>query len=58
MFGSQLDSEEEGDELVNLRTTAQVEERFRPIFKREIMREERHAFFIPEERIDKFALRV
>jgi hypothetical protein len=43
MFGSQLGSEEERGELLNLRTTAQVEKRFRTIFQREMTREERHA---------------
>jgi PleD family two-component response regulator len=49
MLGSQLDSEEQRDELVNLHTTEQIEERFRRVFKREMTREERYAFFMPDD---------
>jgi hypothetical protein len=45
MSGSEL---EDDAELGNLHTTAQIEERFRKVFKREMTPEERHAFFIPD----------
>ena len=52
--GTGLTSElEDLAERANLRTNAQIGERFRKVFKREMTREERYAFFIPEEQIDK-----
>jgi hypothetical protein len=49
MSGSELDDEAELSQLVNLHTTAQIQERFRKVFKREMTPEERHAFFIPDD---------
>jgi hypothetical protein len=46
MSGSELEDDAELAKLVDLHTTAQIEERFRKVFKREMTPEERHAFFI------------
>ena len=48
MSGSELDDDADRTRM-NLHTTAQIEERFRKVFKREMTREERRAFFIPDD---------
>jgi hypothetical protein len=49
MSGAELEDDAERTRLVNLHTTAQIEERFRKVFKREMTHEERRAFFIPDD---------
>jgi hypothetical protein len=53
MWGSELEDDELA-KLVDLHTTAQIEERFRKVFKREMTPEERRAFFIPDGEATKF----
>jgi hypothetical protein len=49
MSGFELEDDTERANLVNLHTTAQIEERFRKVFKREMTPEERRVFFIPDD---------
>jgi Trp operon repressor len=53
MVGSELDRDEKWEEMVNLHTTAQIEERFQKVFKREMTPEERHCFFMPNDEYKK-----
>ena len=48
MSGSELEDDADLAKLVDLHTTAQIEERFRKVFKRGMTPEERHAFFMPD----------
>ena len=48
MSGFELESDADLASLVDLHTTAQIEERFRKVFKRGMTPEERHAFFMPD----------